>query len=281
MQDGTITKGIFMTEAAPIFVHIIADYGPVSDMAFAEVRQALRYEMRDKIAHMESSSVPAFDTIATGFKLAQLAVNDRMGTRQFYYVNTAPRKDDLKARGNNAGEGLAYAKLKNGVQIVAVNSGYSLSFIKEHAQMMRLIDCSAEGSQFRSRDVFPAAFGLIAHGDYSKLGADILNDIPDAPQNAVCYTDGYGNLKTSVDAKMLEEFKGKKVPVTINGVTQDVHVGQGIFSVPDGDMVLSAGSSGWMHTDGTKFRAVECVLRGGSAAAKFNLPKGGEKVSWK
>ena len=269
-----------MTDQLPIFVHIIADYGSTDDMAFAEVRQAIRYELRDKIAQLESSSVKAFDTIATGFKLAQLAINHRMGERQLFYVNTAPRKDDLKARGNNAGEGLAYAKLKNGVQIVAVNSGYSLSFIKEHALMLRHINCSAEGSQFRSRDVFPEAFGLIAHGDYSQLGADILNDIPEMPKNVVCYTDGYGNLKTSVEASLLDEMNGKKVAVTINGMTHEAHVGSGIFSVPEGELVLSAGSSGWQHTDGTKFRAAECVLRGGSAAAKFNLPKGGEEVKW-
>ena len=269
-----------MPDNLPLFVHIIADYGSVDDMAFAEVRQALRYEFRDKIAHMEASSVPAFDTVATGFKLAQLAINHRMGDRQYFYVNTAPRKDDLKARGNNAGEGLAYAKLKNGVQIVAVNSGHSLSFIKEHALMLRQINCSSEGSQFRSRDVFPQAFGLVIHGDYSQLGTDILKDIPDAPQNVVCYTDGYGNIKTSVDPKILEKFQGRKLPLTINGVTLDVHIGHGIFSVPEGEMVLSIGSSGWQHTDGSKFQAVECVLRGASAAAKFNYPKGGDKVSW-
>ncbi|MDB5478088.1 MAG: hypothetical protein JWM96_583 [Alphaproteobacteria bacterium] len=269
-----------MTDQLPIFVHIIADYGHADDMAFAEVRQALRYALRDKIAHMEASSVPAFDTIATGFKLAQLAINHRMGNRQFFYVNTAPRKDDLAARGNNAGEGLAFVKLKNGVQIVAVNSGYSLAFLKEHAQMIRLINCSAEGSQFRSRDVFPDAFGLVAHGDFSQLGADIAGDIPDMPENIICYTDGYGNLKTSIDATLLEKLDGQKVPVTINGVTNHALVGRGIFSVPDGEMVLSAGSSGWMRTDGMKFQCVECVLRGGSAAAKFNKPQGGAEVKW-
>lgn len=267
-------------DTLPLFIHVIADYGPVDDMAFAEVRQALRYEARDKIAHIEASSVPAFDTVATGFMLAQLAINHRMGDRQFFYVNTAPRKDDLKARGNNAGEKLVYARLKNGVQIVAVNSGYSLSFIKEHAAMLRVIHCSSEGSQFRSRDVFPQAFGLIFHGDYSQLGKDILADIPDMPENAVGYTDGYGNLKTTVRAELLEQSQGRKLPVTINGVTHDVTIGQGIFAVPDGEMVLAAGSSGWPHPDGQVFRAAECVLRGGSAAAKFGFPKGGDAITW-
>jgi hypothetical protein len=269
-----------MPANASTFVHIIADYGSIDDMAFAEVRQALRYAMRDKLAQIEASSVPAFDTVATGFKLGQLAINSRMADRQFFYVNTAPRKDDLGARGNNAGEALAYAKLKNGVQAIVVNSGYSLSFIKAHAEMIREINCSAEGSQFRSRDVFPEAFGLIAHGDYSQLGKDIKADIPDMPKDAVCYIDGYGNIKTSIDAHELEKFSGKEVNVTINGVTQKATVGKGIFSVPDGHMVLSAGSSGWTKTDGTRFQCVEVVLRGHPATEKFNSPKGGSKVTW-
>lgn len=269
-----------MSDSASIFVHIIADYGSIDDMAFAEVRQALRYALRDKIAHMEASSVPAFDTVATGFKLAQLSLNHRMGHRQLFYVNTAPRKDDLKARGNNAGEGLAYAKLTNGVQIVAVNSGYSLSFIKDHCETIRLINCSAEGSQFRSRDVFPEAFGLIAHGDFSQLGSDIKDTIPDAPVNTVCYTDGYGNIKTSVDASVLDAHNGKTMTVTINAVAHSVQIGKGIFSVPDGSMVMSAGSSGWQRRDGSRLQCVEVVLRGGSAAGQFNYPAGGSEIRW-
>lgn len=269
-----------MPDSASIFVHIIADYGSIDDMAFAEVRQALRYALRDKIAHMEASSVPAFDTVATGFKLAQLSLNHRMGYRQLFYVNTAPRKDDLAARGNNAGEGLAYIKLTNGVQIIAVNSGYSLSFIKDHAETIRLVNCSAEGSQFRSRDVFPDAFGLIAHGDFSQLGPDVKDTIPDAPKNVVCYTDGYGNIKTFIDATELQKHEGKAMSVTINGISHGVQVGKGIFSVPDGSMVFAAGSSGWTRRDGSRLQCVEVVLRGGSAAAQFKYPGGGSEVKW-
>jgi hypothetical protein len=269
-----------MKNADSAFVHIIADYGSADDMAFAEVRQALRYEMRDKIAHMEASSVPCFDTVATGFKLGQLAINHRLGDRQLFYVNTAPRRDTSKARENNAGEGLAYAKLKNGVQIVAVNSGHSLSFIKDHAETIRLINCSAEGSQFRSRDVFPAAFGLIAHGDYSQLGTEIAEDVPDMPVNAVAYTDGYGNIKTTIDTAQIETHKGKTLAITINGMTHEGRVSDGIFQSVEGDLVMSAGSSGWQRSNGLQLRFVEISVRGGSAAAKFGHPKGGAEVKW-
>lgn len=270
-----------MQGPAPVFIHVIADYGSTGDMAFAEVCQALRYEMRDRAAFIDASNVPAFDTVATGFMLAQLALNHRMGDRQFFYVNTAPRKDDKKARANNAGEHLVYAKLKNGVQIVAVDSGYSLSFIRDHVDMLRIIQCDTDGSQFRSRDVFPAAFGLIVHGDFSQLGGDIAAQIPDMPQSVICYRDGYGNMKTTIDAACLDGIHDKKVDVTINGVTRPAHIGKGIFSVPDGEMVLSAGSSGWIRADGTKMRFVECVLRGGSAAAQFNNPENGSTITWK
>ena len=231
---------------------------------------------------MELSPVPAFDTVATGFYLAQLANNHKMGARQFFYVNTAPRKDDPRPRVNNAGEALAYVRLKDGVQIVAVNSGYSLSFVKEHAEEMRVIKCSAEGSQFRSRDVFPQAFGLIAHGDFSQLG-DVIksSDLPDVPESVVCYTDGYGNIKTSIDAKTIEPLKGKNVVIEIDGHTHEAHVADGIFAVPDGGLVLSAGSSGWPRADGSRIRFVEISLRSGSASRLFKRPKGGSKIAWR
>ena len=268
-----------MPDSQSIFVHVIADYGPVGDMAFSEVRQALRYALRDKIAHIEISSVPAFDTVATGFLLAQLANNHKMGARQFFYVNTAPRADDPRPRVNNAGESLAYARLKNNVQIVAVNSGYSLSFIKDHATEIRLIDCSSEGSQFRSRDVFPKAFGAIAHQDNTAL-RDSITDIPDMPIHAVCYTDGYGNIKTSILDHEIENLRGREVMIEMGGHQHRARVADGIFAVAAGDLVLSAGSSGWIGSDGKNRRFVEISLRGSSASRLFKKPKGGTKITW-
>ncbi len=269
-----------MPDSQSIFVHIIADYGPVGDMAFAEVRQALRHTLRDKIAHIEVSSVPAFDTVATGFLLAQLANNHKMGSRQFFYVNTAPRADDPRPRVNNVGEALVYARLKNGVQIVAVNSGYSLSFIQDHAAEIRVIDCSAEGSQFRSRDVFPQAFGAIAHDDSSAL-REVITDIPAVPKHAVCYTDGYGNIKTSILEHEIENMRGREVTITIDTHEHRARVADGIFAVATGDLVLSAGSSGWMGADGKALRFVEISLRGSSALRLFKKPKGGAKITWR
>ena len=264
-----------------MLVYVIADYGDLHDLAFAEVTQKLHYELRDKQAEVTTFAVPAFDTVATGFALAQTAINSKLGVAHKFYVNTAPRKDDLTPRVKNSGEGLAYAKLSNGVEIVAVNSGYSLSFIKEAAIEIREIHCDKHGSQFRSRDVFPPAFGLIAHGDYSKLGADIRDAVPDYPRNAVCYTDGYGNMKCSVDPKDIAALNNKDVTLNINGRSFAARVADGIFGVADGQFCFSKGSSGWTLPDGKKVEFSEVVMRGGNAAKAFGKPPGGLELSWK
>ncbi|HEY1096840.1 MAG TPA: SAM hydroxide adenosyltransferase [Alphaproteobacteria bacterium] len=270
-----------MTLNDMLFIQVIADYGSADDMAFAEVRQALRYVTRDLVTEIDVMSVPAFDTYATGFALGQLAINHQLGPQQLFYVNTAPRKDDKAARTNAAGEGLVYAKLHNGVRIIAVNSGYSLAFITPFAQEIRKIDCSDAGSQFRSRDIFPPPFGLLARGDESLLREDIKHLIPPIPENVICYTDGFGNMKTSINAATLKGMGQQKAIVTINGQSHEAIIGDGIFSVPEGTLVLSAGSSGWKTPDGTEMRFVECVWRGHSAAKLFGHPVGGSAIELK
>lgn len=264
-----------------LLVYVIADYGDLHDLAFAEVTQKLYYELRDLDARIDTFAVPAFDTVATGFALAQTAIHSKLGKSHKFYVNTAPRKDDLAPRVKNSGEGLAYARLYNGVEIVAVNSGYSLSFIKDAAEEIREIHCDKDGSQFRSRDVFPPAFGLIAHGDYSKLGDDIRDCVPDMPKNVVCYTDGYGNMKCSVDPSTLKEISGKHVTLDINGRAMAARVAEGIFGVADGEFCFSKGSSGWTLPNGQKVEFTEVVMRGGNAAKAFGKPPGGIALDWR
>lgn len=264
-----------------LLVYVIADYGDLHDLAFAEVTQKLYTELQGRDAHISAFAVPAFDTVATGFVLAQTAINSKLGEKHKFYVNTAPRKDDLTPRVKNSGEGLAYVKLANGVEIVAVNSGHSLSFVKEAAVEMREIHCAKDGSQFRSRDVFPPAFGLIARGDYSQLGEDIRDAVPDFPKNVVCYTDGYGNMKCSVDPSVLDGLKGKDVTLDINGRTQIARVAEGIFGVADGQFCLSGGSSGWTLPDGKTVSFSEVIQRGGNAAKTFGKPPGGIDIGWR
>ncbi len=257
-------------------VTVIADYGALHDLAFAEVRERLYAELDDDRFVIETVAVPAFDTVATGFVMAQLGINSKLGERHKFYINTAPRKDDPAPRARNAGEGLAYAKLPNGVEIVAVNSGYSLAFVRDVATEIKTLRVSAEGSQFRSRDVFPPAFAKVAHGDHQNvMGDDLRNAIPAVPQECVCYTDGYGNLKTTVDMDRLAQHKDRDVFITLNGRVQRARVTDGIFGVKDGEFCISPGSSGWNGR-----RMTEIVRRGGNAAQSFAAPHGGAPIEW-
>lgn len=263
-------------------IYVIADYGDLHDLAFAEVVQRLQAELGpDYPSNINTFAVPAFDTVATGFALAQTALNSRLGARQKFFVNTAPRKDDLKARSNNAGEGYVYARLHNGVEICAVNSGYSLSFIRDAAVELRRVNCEVQGSQFRSRDIFPPAFARIVKGDHTLLGDDMRDFIPDFPQDVVCYTDGYGNLKCSIDAAQLTELKNSNVILDINGQQQVARIADGIFGVSDGEFCMSAGSSGWTLPDGRRVQFTEVVKRGGNAANVFGRPQGGMPIVWR
>lgn len=261
-------------------VYVIADYGNLHDLAFAEVVAQL-HAQTSIATTIRTFAIPAFDTIATGFALAQTALNSPFPQHHKFYVNTAPRKDDLTPRKQNAGEGLVYAKLVNGVEIVAVNSGHSLSFVRDHAEVLRDIKCDRAGSQFRSRDIFPVAFGKLMRGDHRDLGDDARANVPDMPQGVVCYTDGYGNMKCAIAPSQLEAIKGKLVTIDLNGRMQVARVADGIFAVADGEFCLSPGSSGWKNPDGSRQVFCEIVKRGGAAADAFGRPPGGAPIAWR
>lgn len=259
-------------------VTVIADYGPLSDMAFAEVTQSIYNQLDDYDPRVKEYSVPAFDTVQTGFFLAEAAINSKLGENHFFYVNTAPRHDDDKPRADAAGEKLVYMKLYNGVQILAVNSGHSLSFVKEAAVEIRVVNVENEGSQFRSRDFYPKVLGEIVRGDTSRL-TKRKPKIPDPPEDAVAFVDGYGNLKTTIDPKKLKKHIGKYVSVEINGEKHFVRAGNSIFDVPDGLPCIAKGSSGWKLQNGIRREFAEVVVRSGNAFLAYRKPKGGDKIT--
>src|SRR3712207_6425674 len=130
--------------------HIVADYG-TGDLAFAEVVQRIKLYLPD--AEPVLTPVPPFSTLAAGFCVAQLGLNEA-STGTIVYHNVAPRADDEAARVENTGERLAFALLPTGVRVVGVNAGYAFSFIREGAEELRWASVGAGGSQFRSRDLF-------------------------------------------------------------------------------------------------------------------------------
>jgi hypothetical protein len=259
-----------------MLVHIIADYGPAGDLAFAEVVQRIKLHLPD--AEPVLTPVPPFATLAAGFCIAQLGLNDAP-TGTIIYHNVAPRQDVEEAREANAGERLAFARLPTGVRIIGVNAGHAFSFVRDAAVELRWAAVPDAGSQFRSRDLFPQAAAAIALGHPDALGERIDPAvIPDVPERAIAYIDGYGNLKTTLRAEVQPYAAGTNVRLQIGGREHTALAGDGTFSVAHGQMAFAPGSSGWTDKQGRETRWMEIFLRGGNARETFGCPHIGDQV---
>jgi S-adenosylmethionine hydrolase len=248
-------------------------------MAWAEICSVFTANLEAHVK-MHLTAVRSFDTIATGFVLAQLSLAEEQHRPKgmLVFANTAPRKDRHTPKVNNEGEGLLFAKLKNGVFVVAVNSGYSLSFIMPEIAELWSTNAEEHGSQFRSRDFFPRIVRCIAIEDFSCLQhrLDPENTIPEVPPNIVAYIDSFGNLKTtfrSGDKLVSPLSSGMRVKIKIGGIVRAATVATGSFNVMEGDLAFAPGSSGQDR------RYWELFTRGGSASEEFHHPAAGSEIS--
>lgn len=227
------------------FLHIIADYGP-GDLAFSEIQAAfagIAPELRTV-----TTSVASFNTVATGFLVAQLGSDPHLRGKGMVFANCAPRADKRSEREDNEGEGLLLALTRHDIPLVVVNSGYSLSFVKRDIEELWQLEVSAAGSQFRSRDLFPEVVAHLLRGDEgvkkTRLGLDL---VPDPPGPQIGYVDSFGNLKTTVregDSALEKLEPGQRIAIRINGVRRSARVAGGSFQVEEGDIAFAPGSSG-------------------------------------
>ncbi|MBP7843155.1 hypothetical protein KA017_04075 [Candidatus Woesebacteria bacterium] len=260
-----------------ILLHHIDDYVS-GGLEFAEIDTRLFSNIAEpEKVLIHDTSVPSLDTMALGFVTAQLAYADTNGRRMVIYGNCAPRRTSDKARKNNFDHGIKYAKLKNGVEIINVWSDHAFGFVKKDIVEFRDINCPNSGSQFRSRDFFPLAVAKIINGDYSELGAQLpVEEIPDIPSNMIAWTDGFGNMKTTMrmsDIKKLGLQPGDKVQVILNNVSMVGVVSIGGFQVDRGVLAINAGSSGYADPFIEFFLRVHQISEK-TAAVRFGYPTG-------
>ena len=255
-----------------MLVHLVADYGH-GDLAFAEVCQRLALHL--PAATLLTTPVPAFDTVSAGFCVAQLALTEGPAERIVFH-NVAPRADEEDPRPGNEGERLVIARLANEVMVIGPNAGHCFAFVRDEAVRMHEVVVSQTGSQFRSRDFFPALLARIVQGDQTVLGDAVApSSVPDLLDRRVVYVDGYGNLKTTCSAP---PDTGSTVDVRIGEVTATAHVTDGTFEVPPGELAFAPGSSGWPLSTGGHREFYELFLRGASAAARFGHPRAGARM---
>ena len=256
-----------------MLVHLVADYGH-GDLAFAEVAQRLAVHLPDAV--VVPTPVPAFDTISAGFCVAQLALTEGPPGRVVYH-NVAPRQDEDDPRPANEGEDLAAAWTEDGTIVAGPNAGHVYSFLRDQVRRLHAVDIPGTGSQFRSRDFFPALIAELVHGEERSLRQALGPDaVPPVPERTVVYVDGYGNLKTSWSEPPAPG--GSSVEVTIGGAACTATVSDGTFEVASDELAFAPGSSGWRLRQGGERRFYELLLRGGSAAALFGHPRAGARV---
>ena len=269
--------------STPTLLHVICDYAP-NGMEFGEISTRLQLHLNEPHGvRIHPTSVPSLDTMAIGFVTAQYAFAPNNG-RMVIYGNAAPRRDKDKAKKDNSDNGIKYVKLDNGVEIINVYSEYAFGFVKDHVVEYRDIDCPDGGSQFRSRDFFPERVARIVNGDYSVLTKELdVASIPDVPNNLVAWTDGFGNIKTTMrksDLQALNLKSGDSVQVILNGVSMMGVVAEGGFAVDRGVLAVNAGSSGYDNPFIEFFLRVH-HMREKTAAVRFDYPEGGTEFELK
>jgi hypothetical protein len=267
----------FLEKTMKGLVHVIADYSP-GDLAFAEMMSALIKHLPDNYDTW-GTSVLSFDTIALGFEVAQLGLQDESlrPEQTIIYANCAPRKDLNDPRRDNEGEGILYGRLTNDVSVLVVNSGYSLSFVRDDLKELYTTEVDRGGSQFRSRDIFPPLVGKVARGEFDFLGGKLSAKkiIPPAPNGVIGYVDSFGNIKTTYregDKEVAGLEPGQPIRVSIHGISRPAVVAAGSFNVQDAQTAFGPGSSGRDR------RYYELFRRGESIWEAFKKPPVGSEV---
>ncbi|NCN24265.1 MAG: SAM-dependent chlorinase/fluorinase [Candidatus Pacebacteria bacterium] len=272
-----------MENKSTTLLHVICDY-VAGGMEFGEITNRLQFHLSAPHAvRIHPTEVPSLDTMAIGFVTAQYAYAPNTG-RMFIYGNAAPRRDSNKAMKSNIDHGIKYARLNNGVEIVNVWSEFAFGFVKKDIVEFRDIDCPNSGSQFRSRDFFPEKVAELVNGNRSSLGKELdISEIPEIPSNLIAWTDGFGNIKTTMRKTDLEKMKlkpGDKVQVILNGVSMLGVISTGGFTVDRGVLAVNAGSSGYENPFVELFLRVHHMSEK-TAAVRFDYPEGGSEFKIK
>lgn len=257
-----------MNQRQNLLVHVVADYGE-KDPAFSEVVHRLKRHLPG--CSVQSTPVPRFSTVATGFWIAQLGLYNPGHENSIIYANTAPR--NVEDTTENNGSEFVYAGLENGAEVFAVNSGHCLSFVRDSIEELRRVDVRTNGSQFRSRDYFPEATAeVLEEGDDALEDSIEPSEVPGPPEKAVAFVDGYGNIKTTIRTSDLEVEDGTEVEVEVGEERRKAFVESNTFEVPEGELSVAPGSSGGEDA------FIEVFLRGGSAAEVFGGAEPGDQV---
>jgi len=245
-------------------VHLVADYG-AGDLAFAEFAQRLALALPDAVLHL--TPVAPNDTVAAGFCVAQLALGPGPRDRLVVHDVGVPVDDHRFCAG----------RTHDGVFVVGPKTGWSWSFVAASLDGLCHLDVVADGGRLRARDVLPAAVSHVSHRHSHAICDSVArSSIPPAPEGAVVYADGRGDLKTTIVVPLAAI--GERVVVHIGVMSAVAVVTDGTHEPAPGELALAPGSSGWPTRDGGHQRFPELSVGDGSAYDRFAQPPSGSPI---
>ena len=298
---------------SPVVEHYISDNGgPSGDLAESEIRlkranlqTALTTLSGQAPPRTEYYNIPTQDWRAGAFDLAQMARTTDIGTGNIFFLNCAPRLEQRGEEGaKNKGENVYITMLPSGA-VVAATSPHSFGFFHDLVERGEIeiykADVQIDGTQFRSRDIFPASTAVTSYAlasagerdewrenmpleerrDFLKQlnfvdTEDVLSieDVPNLTDDIyVARVDNHGNLKLSITASDAQE-RGltDAVKVTIKGHNFTAQVRESMFDNNTKSQGVAPGSSGKFN-DSAKAdpRFLEIALMGRSCVEDLGL----------
>jgi len=147
-------------------IQLVADYGP-GDLAYAELTQRLALAVPEAVVHL--TRVAPGDTLATGFCVAELALNEGPPDRIVAH---------------DAGRGrLCGGRTRDGVWIVGPDSGWSWSFVINELSSLCRLDASH----------LALAIVHVAKGHPHAVCDPVPREsVPPVPERVVAYVDSAG-----------------------------------------------------------------------------------------
>lgn len=257
---------------------------------------------------IEQANTPAQAWVQGGFDLAQTTRHGLSGVGNVTFLNCAPRIDERGAEGNksNKGEPIYVGILPDG-HVVSANSRYNFAFFRDAIENGEIeifeSRVQPDGTQFRSRDIFPTHAvvlanqltqnidkwkpqmsieerrELLAATGYVDLDAPLkAEDIPELEQFTVASIDVHENVKLNVrvselDPQVIEHLKSNPFDIILNDATlAKASFTERMFDRKEDEPGFSVGSSGkaWQgaaNPDGF----IELSIIGGEAAKALKI----------
>lgn len=261
--------------------------------------------------HLEYDNTPAQAWVQGSFDLAQTTRFSTVGVGNVTFLNCAPRLDERGQNGNctNKGEPVYVAMLPNG-HIISANSRYNFAFFRDMIESGALevyeANVQPDGTQFRSRDIFPLHAVLLA----SRATKNIANwkphmsvderraflqeigyvdvtkkltagHVPALPKFTVASIDVHGNVKTNTRLSDLSEgeldvLRAGPFQIQVGDKLVTGRLTERMFDRKEGEPGLSKGSSGhdWIGAQ-ARDGFLEISIIGGDAAEALGVEPSG------